>query len=563
MARETQRILHPAASQLLVLLNHQTQKQMNLFPPHPSLLSRWRRFQRFAILVGALATSLFTWGEGILYDCFRVNPYNGGIYHLECTAASFEKIDFAIDDNAYNGWSATVHHIGGWGYIAAVSPNEEITESTFSSQLYTATFTGTNEFIFAFSWNPRRPDGQTDYLGWIHLAYRGGTIVIIGSALNTDSSEALPADTTEEPSPFDWKYIDYGDHVVLATDCIPATATGRVVLPKEINGKPVTGLAYHAFYARQGITELIIPDTVTDIGEAAISHCDYLRYLILPNSVTHLAVDACSSNHSLGTLKVPGSVMSLPDYVFADCSFLTKVTIASGVTNISPLAFVSSTKIQELSISKTVDKITAGTFRHCFNLRSVELSYFTDVEDGAFPDSCTITRTGLTIRNSGIALTDPEILQLIRIVGKESVTGKTELVLHTDPPLGTAASGAVEDCIRLGIYPSRTPYWAGYQRAFYFARPTIRFTCINPVSQTLMVKVEPADGTRVVQPPLEGFIHVKGLSDPRIPIRSAPSLNAKSSCLTFDDYVSSNGLFSVKYQNVPFRFFAIQVGRQN
>lgn len=187
---------------------------------------------------------------------------SGFIESPDTATVDFEEIDFAIDDNAYNGWNATVHHIG-------------------------------------------------------------GTIVIIGSALNTDASEPLPADTTEEPSPFGWKYIDYDGHVVLATDCIPATATGRVVLPKEINGKPVTGLAYHAFYARQGITELIIPDTVTDIGEAAISHCDHLRHLILPNSVTHLAVDACSGNHSLGTLKVPGSVMSLPDYVFADCSFLT------------------------------------------------------------------------------------------------------------------------------------------------------------------------------------------------------------------------------------------------
>ncbi len=64
----------------------------------------------------------------------------------------------------------------------------------------------------------------------------------------------------------------------------------NIVLPKSYNGKPVTAIGDNAFYGKWIIKSVIIPNTVTSIGDHAFDGCD-IDEIIIPNTVTEIGYE--------------------------------------------------------------------------------------------------------------------------------------------------------------------------------------------------------------------------------------------------------------------------------
>lgn len=64
----------------------------------------------------------------------------------------------------------------------------------------------------------------------------------------------------------------------------------HVLIPSEIGGFPVTMLADKAFYEKH-VTTVVVPDSVTEIGEACFSGDNYLVSLTLPDGAGGTAAD--------------------------------------------------------------------------------------------------------------------------------------------------------------------------------------------------------------------------------------------------------------------------------
>lgn len=62
------------------------------------------------------------------------------------------------------------------------------------------------------------------------------------------------------------KYKNYSEYIEI-TDCDESATS--VVIPAEIDGVPVTIIGDSAFKNCKSLTEIVIPDSVTDIGEYA------------------------------------------------------------------------------------------------------------------------------------------------------------------------------------------------------------------------------------------------------------------------------------------------------
>ena len=73
------------------------------------------------------------------------------------------------------------------------------------------------------------------------------------------------------------------------------------------------------------ITNLIIPNSVTSIGDYAFYDCSGLTSITIPNSVTSIGVAAFSGCSGLTSITIPNSVTSIGRYAFADCSGLTSL----------------------------------------------------------------------------------------------------------------------------------------------------------------------------------------------------------------------------------------------
>ena len=83
----------------------------------------------------------------------------------------------------------------------------------------------------------------------------------------------------------------------------------------------------------------IIPNSVTNIGNAAFSGCSSLTKINIPNSVTNIGYNAFYDCRSLTKINIPNGVTNIGGYAFYNCRSLTNINIPDGVTNIRDNAF--------------------------------------------------------------------------------------------------------------------------------------------------------------------------------------------------------------------------------
>lgn len=82
------------------------------------------------------------------------------------------------------------------------------------------------------------------------------------------------------------------------------------------------------------LTDVIIPDGVTSIGNSAFRGCTSLTNITIPDSVTSIGDYAFEGCTSLTNITIPDGVTSIGIYAFCSCKKLTDINIPDGVTNI-------------------------------------------------------------------------------------------------------------------------------------------------------------------------------------------------------------------------------------
>ena len=123
-----------------------------------------------------------------------------------------------------------------------------------------------------------------------------------------------------------------------------------LTLPESYNGESYEIYQY-AFYYRYDITSVVIPNSVTTIGEYAFYDCDSLTSVTIPDSVTEIGNRAFSACSSLTSVIIPNSVTSIGNGAFNGCKGLTSVTIGDGVISISMYAFYGCSNLTNVRFS--------------------------------------------------------------------------------------------------------------------------------------------------------------------------------------------------------------------
>jgi hypothetical protein len=105
------------------------------------------------------------------------------------------------------------------------------------------------------------------------------------------------------------------------------------------------------------ITDLVIPNSVTSIGDHAFGYCGGLTSVTIPNSVTSIGNYAFEYCGGLTSVTIGNSVTSIGRYAFYKCSGLTSVTIGNSVTSIGGKAFNCSNLATVVSLIEKPFKI--------------------------------------------------------------------------------------------------------------------------------------------------------------------------------------------------------------
>ena len=131
------------------------------------------------------------------------------------------------------------------------------------------------------------------------------------------------------------------------------------------------GGSIHLFVDGKEITELVIPDSITSIGDYAFDGCSNLTSITIPDSVTSIGDEAFSWCSSLTSVTIPDSVTSIRKKAFINCTSLTSVTIGNGVTSIGVYAFHNCSSLTSVTIGYSVTSIGDEAFYMCPSLKEV------------------------------------------------------------------------------------------------------------------------------------------------------------------------------------------------
>lgn len=111
----------------------------------------------------------------------------------------------------------------------------------------------------------------------------------------------------------------------------------------------VTNIGDYAFWSNSNLQSITIPGSVTRIGEFSLSDCGKLTSVSIPNNVTRIERSAFAMCRGLTTVTIPNSVTYIGVNAFTDCSGLTSVTIGSSVDSIDNYAFLRCTGLTSIT----------------------------------------------------------------------------------------------------------------------------------------------------------------------------------------------------------------------
>ena len=171
-----------------------------------------------------------------------------------------------------------------------------------------------------------------------------------------------------------------------------------------------------AFWNCRSLSEIVIPSSVTSIGDWAFSFCASLIYISIPKSVICLNGNPfakwngkleCLSpnfvfeddilfnkdksriisfrNQNIKSYVIPSSVTSIGKGAFSFCDSLSEIVIPSSVTSIGDLAFSCCRSLSEIVIPSSVTSIGVGAFSGCDSLSEIVIpSSVTSIGDSAY-----------------------------------------------------------------------------------------------------------------------------------------------------------------------------------
>lgn len=127
----------------------------------------------------------------------------------------------------------------------------------------------------------------------------------------------------------------------------------------------------HLFLNGEENKHLLIPNSVTSIGDYVFCGCNSFESVTIPNSVTTIGTSAFSYCGNINNISIPEGVINIGDRAFYECPNLTYITIPNSVTSIGSGTFYRCSRLASTIIGNSVKNIGDGAFSYCNSLTSI------------------------------------------------------------------------------------------------------------------------------------------------------------------------------------------------
>ena len=230
----------------------------------------------------------------------------------------------------------------------------------------------------------------------------------------------------------------------------------------------VTNIGDYAFWGCTSLKSLVIPDGVTSIGDCAFYDCESLKSLVIPDSVTSIGKSTFLNCKSLKSLVIPDSVTHIGNGAFKACSSLKSLVIPASVGNIignpfsgwnGELKCLSPYFIYDNKVLFDKDKSKIIAFRDKNTTSYVIPDSVSCIEFGAFWNCHSLKRLVLPDSVSSIgdwafwncrSLTDIVLPDSVNSIGDRVFSGCCSLKSLVIPDcVSSIGESAFEDCTSL------------------------------------------------------------------------------------------------------------------
>ena len=157
------------------------------------------------------------------------------------------------------------------------------------------------------------------------------------------------------------------------------------------------------------ISECVVPDFVTEIGESAFAFRQRLRKVVLSNSVKCIRDRAFEGSRNLKEVKLSNSLSYIGSRAFCFCISLESLVLPESLETIGDYAFEDSA-LSTISIPKCVTSIGKGAFEcrdlYCIEVDKENKSFIS--EDGVLFDKDMTTFVRYPRSRNGLKYDVPE-----------------------------------------------------------------------------------------------------------------------------------------------------------
>ena len=214
------------------------------------------------------------------------------------------------------------------------------------------------------------------------------------------------------------------------------------------------------FMGCDGIEEIELPDTITEIGDSAFKNCKNLDRITMNNGIEILESSAFEDCFSLTTINIPNTVKAISNSTFQDCTSLTEVHLSNILKEIPASTFSGCKKLTTINFPSTLTTIGNSAFSGCESLPEAILpSGVEKIESNAFKNCKALKKAAVPDTVSSIgssafygceALTDITLGSKLKKIESQTFYGCTVLPSIVLPyNVTTIGDSAFVNCTKL------------------------------------------------------------------------------------------------------------------
>ena len=179
--------------------------------------------------------------------------------------------------------------------------------------------------------------------------------------------------------------ISFGNDFSTPLECAENLYVNGVLMNDLVLPETVTTINDYAFSGFQGLTSVTIPSSLTSIGDFVFTFCDNIAAVYINDLAAWCRISFKSTySNPLGfahhlylngeeikDLIIPESITAIGDYTFYSASSFESVTFHQSITRIGTLAFAGCRNLKSPSFPESLKNIGTSAFANCMGITSI------------------------------------------------------------------------------------------------------------------------------------------------------------------------------------------------